>query len=225
MRRRSIHTIAYAAIVLMVVFAVHGSVAGQSGRRLPKGSPPVATSAPEPEPVIVSKPPPEPQFTFKVMSDISQGGAQTFMMPTRMHTWVVDRFRRSVLLAVRDGGSTGRSSAIKQAKAETEAFVVLLELNSDPFGQMRSTSAAESSVVVTVYHPVSGKVKFSRMMTVGQTSSRRPGSSTVLQSCFPGVYRNDLLLLETSIAAADMVLNSFNIPLPPVCGGTSRLPI
>lgn len=206
-------------IALIVVFSLTGF--SQSGRRLPKGSP--AASTPEPvveQTVEEPKPPPKPSFRLKVMSDISQGGAQTFIMPTRLHTWAVERLRKSLLLDVRDGGSTGRGNAIKQAKSETEAYVVLLELNSDPFGSVRSTSGREATVVVTVYHPVSGKVKFSRMMSVGQTSSQFPGSSTAVQACYPGVYRNDLLLLEASIAAANTVMSSFSIPFPPLCGGS-----
>lgn len=207
---------------LVLFLSVSGSA--QSGRRLPKGSPPIAT--PEPPPEIKAAPirePVKPEITLKVLSDISQGGSQVFLMPNRLHTWTVERLRRSSLLEVRNGGSTGRSNAIKQAKAETEAYTVLIEMQSDPFGPTRESSGREATVVVTVYHPVSGKVKFSRMMTVGQASMRTLGSSSVVQACYPGVYRNDLLLLEASIAAADTIMSSFSVPLPPICGGSSRV--
>lgn len=222
----SIRSCRLAGVIALIGLILLGSsvLTAQSGRKLPKGSPPVETPEPAPQPIVEEKPRPKPQFTLKVMSDLAQGGAGTFMNPSRMHSWVVDRLSRSILLAVRDGGSTGRSDAIKQAKSETEAFVILLELNADPFGPVRSTSGREATMIVTVYHPVSGKVRFSRMLSVGQTSSLRPASSTVLNGCYPSVFRNDILLLETSIAAADLVLNHFNIPLPPVCGGQTRIP-
>ena len=124
-----------------------------------------------------------------------------------------------MLLDVRDIGEINRRDAIKQAKSETEAYVVLLELASDPFAPYGTTSVRAMSIHLTVYHPVSAKVKFSRTLALGQNSMRLPGSSNVLRACNPSLYGNELLLLEATIEAADSVMNTFNVPLPPLCQG------
>jgi len=208
-------------IVGAAIIILCGAVAAQSGRRLPKGSPPVATPtpAPTPETVAQTKVPPKPDFVLKVYSDIIQSGPSAFPLPTRMHTWAVERLRRSRLLDVRDSGSVTRREAIKQAKLETEIYVVLLELQSDPFGRGGGGSANESWIELTIYNPVTGKVKASRRLTMNESSTRLPGSRTVLQTCNPGVYGDDVLLLEASIEAADFVMDSFRVPLPPLCSG------
>lgn len=207
----------FSLIVFVLALLIPVGAFGQSGRKLPKGSPRVATPEPEPEVVVTpTKPPPKPDFTIKFVSDIPLAGPQSFISPQRLHTWTVDRLRRSTLLDVRDSGSMNRRDAIKMAKAESESFVVLVELRSDMF----SSSARASTVVLTVYNPVTAKVKQTRSLAIGMNSTRMPGSRNILYNCYPDAYGEQLLLLEASIEAADTIMRSFNVPLPPLCRGT-----
>ena len=209
-------------LLLLGAIVLLGSttLVAQSGRRLPKGSPPVATPTATPARVEPVRVPPKPDFTVKVFSDIELGSTFGFPMSERMHSWAVERLRNTPLLDVRDAGRANRRDAIKQAKLETEAYVVLLELQANPFVPYGTTAVRAMSIYLTVYHPVSGKVKFSRTLALGQNSTRLPGSSTVLQACNPGVYGNELLLLEASFEAADSVMDTFRVPIPPLCRGT-----
>ena len=216
MRGKTLHIAILAAMML-----VAATVPAQSGRRLPKGSPTVATPTPVAETVVMQvKPPRKPDFILKVYSSIELGSTFGLLMPEKMHSWAVERLRKSSLLDIRDIGEVNRRDAIKQAKLETEAYVVLLELESDPFVPYGTNEVRAMQLHLTVYHPVSAKVKFKRTLSLGQRSTRLPGSSTVLQACNPGVYGNELLLLEASLEAADSVMNTFNVPLPPLCRGT-----
>lgn len=204
------------ALTLAVCVLISVSLNAQSGRKLPKGSPPVAAPTPEPEIVTTPKIPPKPDFLIKFVSDIPRAGPTGFISPERLHTWTVERLRRSTLLDVRDSGSLNRRDAIKLAKEQTESFVVLIELHNDIFS---GSNARASTVVLTIYNPGTGKVKQTRSLSIGQNSTRLPGSTNVLYSCYPGVYGDQLLLLEASIEAADTIFRSFNVPLPPICGG------
>jgi hypothetical protein len=212
---KTFHTAAIFALAITVFAAIE--ITAQSGRRLPKGSPPVAVPTPTPEQIRQPKPPPKPDFTVKVFSNIDSASSYTLPSPERMHSWAVERLRRTSLLDVRDAGSANRRDAIKQAKAETEIYVVLLDLHVDPFAAYGRASARSMWIDLTAYYPVTGKIKFSRTLALGQNSTRMPGSTNVMRACFPGVYGNDLLLLEASIEAADNVMNTFNVPLPPLC--------
>ena len=216
---KSFHAVKILAALAIVVFGA-GMLTAQSGRRLPKGSPPIVTPTPTPESVEQSKPSPKPDFILKVFSDIELGSTFGFPMPERMHRWAVERLKKTPLLDVRDAGMVNRRDAINQAKAETEAFVVLLELEADPFVQYGTNAVRAMQMHLTVYHPATAKVKFKRTLALGQNSTRLPGSKTVLQSCNLGIYDNELLLLEASVEAADSVMSTFNVPLPPLCSGT-----
>lgn len=212
----------HAVIFLTVLFfGATTMIEAQSGRKLPKGSPTVPTPTPAPEPVVTAKPKPKPDFTLKVYSNIDFGSSFGFLMPERMPRWAIERLQKTPLLDIRNSGTLNRRDAIKQAKVETEAFVVLLELEADPLNSTRMTSPIQGmQIEVTVYHPVTAKVKFKRTLALGQNSTRLPGSRNVLRSCNPSVYGDDLLLLEASYEAADSVMGTFNVPLPPLCGGT-----
>lgn len=201
---------------LAVVLLGSTLISAQSGRRLPKGSPPVASPTPREVPAQ-PKPPPKPDFILKVYSNIEFDATFGFPKPERMHTWTVERLRKTTLLDVRDAGEVNRRDAIKQAKSETDVYVVLLELRREPYSPYGPTSVQAMSIHLTVYHPVSGKIKFARTLALGQNSSRPPGSPDILQACNPGVYGNDLLLLEASTEAANSVMNVFNVPLPRDC--------
>lgn len=218
MPRKNFHALIVLFSLTIILFAADPLTA-QSGRKLPKGSPTVPTPTPVPEPVITVKPKPKPDFILKVYSDIELGSTFGLPMPERMHRWAVERLKKTSLLDVRDAGKVNRRDAIKQAKLETEAYVVLLELEADPFVPYGTTAVRAMQMHVTVYHPVSAKVKFKRTLALGQNSTRLPGSKNVLQACNPSIYGNELLLLEASFEAADSIMNTFNVPLPPLCSG------
>jgi len=211
--------LAKAFVVIGLCLLASTLITAQSGRRLPKGSPAVATPTPTPELATESKKPPKPDHNLRFVSDIPLAGPSRLISPQSIHSWTLERLRRSSLVEVKDSGSMNRRDAIKLAKSESESYVVLVELRNDMFS---GTSARASTIVLTVYNPVTAKVKVTRSLSVGQNSTRLPGSQNLLYTCYPGIYGDQILLLEASIEAADAVFNSFSIPVPPLCRNSGK---
>src|SRR5689334_14900387 len=115
-------------LVLAVLILAANAAAGQAGRRLPKPGQTPPASQPTPEPTPPPKPAAKPEFTLKVMSDITMSARSLFPFPEHMQTWVVDRLKKSQLLDVSAGAQMNRSEAVKLAKAETQAFIIWVQL-------------------------------------------------------------------------------------------------
>ncbi len=159
---------------------------------------------------------PKPDFKLQIVSDVPMAEPGLFMAPGRMHRWAVERLRRSSLLDTVDGGQANRKVASDRAKASKEAFIVLFDLQSDPFVSAGSR-ARRATLYVTIFSPETGKIKATRGLAMGMNSTRLPGSRSVLQACYPDAYRDDLLLLEATVEAADFVMDHFRVPRPPLC--------
>jgi hypothetical protein len=196
------------------------TVMSQAGRKLPQGKPATPKSEPTPSPTPELAKPTKPQFTLKVVRDIHQTLYLSFPFPERMQEWAVIRLRRSPLLAVSAGDQTNHAEAVKLAKAETEAYLVWLQLEEDPMIKPevsgRHAPAGQVRINFSILEPVTGKTKYSSVVFLAQ-SGRGVGIRTNNSVCYPGVHDDDYLLLEASMEAAARVMEYFKVPLSPVC--------
>lgn len=205
----------FATLAIIVVAAL--GVAGQSGRNIPKQTQPVVVSTPEP--TSTARPRPTPLISVKVVADIQPNAYFAFPKPENMHRWALDRLRNTPLLTVVDGGFARRHDAIKQAEKETEAYVVLLQLEDDPFGRpdiAGRPAAGQVWIYLSVLSPQTGKAKHTKRITLNK-QLRRGMHPSILHSCHTGIFGNDYLLLEASLEAAEYVMSSFGIPIPSDC--------
>jgi hypothetical protein len=194
------------------------SIEAQSGRR-PNPLPPAPIATPTPEPTPQEKPKPEikPDYTIKVVSFLQSGLYQYFAYPENMPRWVVERLRSSKSLEVEYQSSANRKEAVEMAKNSTEAFVLLVELESDPFA---SASSASGSVWINfyVYTPGTGKTKQwgrSELKPELLNNNRRILSTN--RNCSP-TNNADYLLWQASFEVAERVMSGFNVPATPyVC--------
>ena len=198
-----------------ILLATAAGVMGQSGRSVPKPAP--TAPAPATTPTPAAKPRPTPMYSVKVISDIQQDAYFAFPKPEYMHTWALERLRKTPLLNVLDGGFDNRRDAIKKAREETETYVVLLQLELPAGGVAASAPAAGLvRISLSVLSPGTGKIKYSKWVALNkQMRSGIPPS--ILKTCHTGIFGNDYLLLEASIEAAEYVMSSFSIPIPPDC--------
>lgn len=220
------------AMMLAVIIFSAPAAMGQSGRKQPKKveSPSAPVYVPPPTPAAENKPKPKPDFAVKVVTEITSGASFIFPMPERMQTWFMDRIGRTPLLDVRGAVKGNRRDAIDLAKKDTDLYVVWLQLEDDAFGRSNPTTrpaAGQVWINVSIFSPVTGKAKYSRRVVLNENSARGTVPTTMRRSCYGDVYgSNDYLLLEASVYAADYVMSTFNIPLPPDCSGpTQRLPL
>ncbi|CAN5321746.1 hypothetical protein BH10ACI2_BH10ACI2_17270 [soil metagenome] len=206
-------------VLAIMELAVAVSVA-QSGRNIPKrpqtAPDPVAT----PEPPPVAKPRPTPLVSVRVIADIQPDNYFAFPKPEYMLNWAIDRMRNSSLINVRDGGFENRRDAINQAEKETDTYVVLLQLEVDQFSQVPMASrpaAGQVWIYLDVLSPGTGKMKYNKRIVLNEERRDPKIPPPIVRRCYPGIFGNDALLLDASIKAAEYVMSSFSIPIPPDC--------
>lgn len=190
------------AIALVCVL----TVGAQSGRKVRKtSSAPVPTPAPESTPAK-SKEQPKPALTVVV------GMEPTYLTNVRMGNsggallTLVDRLddHPGVKVAHVRNDMT-RSDAIRRAKSEKEAYVVLLELSLDG---MASTSNGELRLSYWVYSPVTAKIK-----TSGQTYPQMYRNRGVILNPRTANIYGDYQVQEASREAAERILKAFHLHL------------
>jgi hypothetical protein len=207
--------LAFAAAAL--IMSSSNAALGQAGRKLPqtKPAPPKSEPTPTPEPPKPGK----PQFTLKVIRDIPQTLYMAFPFHERMETWTVDRLKKSSLLEVTAGDQTNPAEAVRMARAETEAYVIWLQMEEDPMAKPdpagRHQPAGQVRINFSILEPVTGKTKYSSVIFLAQ-SIRGVG---VLNTsvCYPGVRGDDYLLLQASQEAAARIMDYLKVPVPPAC--------
>jgi len=208
-----------AILVATVLIAAANAAMGQAGRHPPRRVEASPTPAPEPTPQV--KPPAKPQFSLKVVRDISLTVYMIFPFPERMQTWTVDRLKKSTILDVTAGAPVNRSEAVKLAKAETETFIVWLQLEDNPVGKGENVGRRPASgdvwINYSVLSPLTGKAKYSGRVVLSQTSTGGLGSGTVMNACYPGVRGDDYLLLLASLELAARSMRGLDVPIPPAC--------
>jgi hypothetical protein len=214
---REISKLALAGALLIV--GAH-AVMGQAGRRLPppRSTPPLTQPSPSPTPTPAK--PAKAQFSLKVVRDIPQTLYLSFPFPERMETWTVDRLKRSPLLEVAAGEPANHNQAVRLAKSETEAFIVWLQLEDNPFVKSepsgRRPVSGEVRINFWILTPVTGKTKYSGTVFLDQPT-RGVGLRKADLLCYPGVRADDYLLLQASLAAAARIMEYLKVPVTAAC--------
>jgi hypothetical protein len=180
-------------VTLGVALVAIGSLAivAQSGRRVRKPElAPVAAPQATPSPTPAEKP--KPAFTFILGLDKYGNFSR---VPLNTYSGVL----RSCAGRLDDSPSVkaeitnrdmSRSAAIQQAKAETEAYVVWLQLHSNTSGGVDEIYGDPNNIYIeyTVFAPTTAK-----QVTTGST--------------FPEAYRNRRVRLPTPTTDGDYYLN------------------
>ncbi|MGH9874976.1 MAG: hypothetical protein ACRD9S_21180 [Pyrinomonadaceae bacterium] len=182
-----------ASLAMTMVAMCAFVMVAQSGRRVRK---PATEAAPVPTPEATPSPSPAtkapPGFTFIVglqkFGDISAVSLNTYSGVLRS---CANRLADSSSIKVDTASQDmSRADAIRQAKAEKEAYVVWLEIRSDSFSSRPSVYEDTSSLYIqyAVFAPTTAK----------QATS---GSS------YPDSYRNTRVRIPTSTTQGDYYLN------------------
>jgi hypothetical protein len=216
--------VSVACAALMVV-ALACAAQAQSGRRVQKQKEiaPVPQPSPEPE---AKKSAPEPTQTFNLLvladNTYSMSGSTTAQQTVQQA--FMQRLHESPSLVIAtDSARTTRGGASKRAKDERERFVVWIGLrasgmNNDPAG-IRRPRPEDYYIEYAVYEPVTGKTRAAGNVYL------RPGYGSVggvvvgAPSCYPAVFANEYEFIFGAIDAANRVMKSLYLPLPPICGG------
>lgn len=198
----------------------------QAGRRVPppKSDPPVPKTA-EPAPTPVKEKPPErAQISLLVASERSHSMRLPLGTDDILQAAVGRRLQDSKSLKIAAGGEMSRGEASKRAKKdETGTFVVWFEFGGnnfdlDPIGGR--TRIEDLSVRYIVLEPATGKIKtqgdvYLRSRNTGILGG---GIGRRLPGCYPQAVSNfDYALTEAGIEAAERIIRSFSLPLPPLC--------
>jgi len=185
----ALYSIFCATLLLSCVLAV----VAQSGRRVRKTTTPAPIPTPEatPTPTTPSEKP-KPAFTFIVglekYSDFSRISLNAYSGVLRS---CADRLDDSpTVKAEAATNDMSRADAVRQAKAEKEAYIVWLQLRPNTFSGQTGVNDNPYNVYVeyTVFAPTTAK-----LMTSGNT--------------YPEAYRNKQIRLPTSSTNGDYYLN------------------
>lgn len=204
--------------LLCFIFFAADSENAQSGRKPAKVKSPAPVETPTPEPTPKKNVSAKPELSLKVLSNLRQTVYRQVTFPERIQQWTVERLKNSSLLEVTAGESANMKEAKEMAKSETDTFIVLLELNENPFAAPRTSRTRPSDDVwidFTVLTPQTAKVKQSGRSYLkpellgGGVLNRRT-------SCYPSLTNEDYLLLQASFEAAERIIAGFNLPVPPL---------
>lgn len=191
-----------AALALVCVL----STAAQSGRRA-KQVPPAPIPVPSQEPTP-SKPVEKtrPKLTLIVGMERSDDYGLNGTNPGTVLMSVSERLDDSPAVRVEQvRRDMNRSEAIRRAKAEEAAYVVLLELETESRIAV-NIRVTEVSIQYSVFSPTTAKVR-----AFGRTYPHSARNKGVIVN--PGTIYGDYQLREAGRQAAEKILDAFNLPL------------
>lgn len=227
--RLRFYTGKYLFIKLLVLLLLSANMLyAQSGRRgggIPTKAAEREATKPEPQPEKTKPAEIKPQFKLKVFHDTNSLGLSRFFYRDKISIWFVDRLKNAQLLDVTLEKSVNFSEAKKIAKNTTDdVLTIFLELNEDQFitpSQSRSdTINGNISLKYYVFEPGFTKSKYSGQIFL-YPEMLRTGSNVMdaRRQCYPDVNGNDVLLLYSTIEAAEKLMANLKIPAPPFsCG-------
>jgi hypothetical protein len=217
-KRFYIKPLAAAALCCSIIFMASAAAVAQSGRRISKGAraatPLPTTTQPTPKAAPVVKPDKTELYVALYERDAFLN------IPLYLHDAVmrafIQRLAEASSFKVTPGKEMHRAEAVKHAKEEKSAYVVLLQLDVDTFDSRRSgnVDTTKLSIRYSVFAPVTGKseaegVVFQQDYRVGRGTigipSRTRGS---------GSLYSDYLLKEAAREAANRVLASLRVTTP-----------
>jgi hypothetical protein len=197
--------------MLSLVALCCGLAAGQSGRRAPK------SSVPAPVPQATPEATPTPKETKSALSLVvgMDRGSAFAEIPTYFYDTVLsacgERLDNSPSakadIAKLD---MNRSEAVKRAKAETESYVVLLQLKFDNPRMQRIEDLREIYIEYTVFAPMTGK-----SITNGRTYQQMARAGGVIVMPAPGGRASlpyaEEMLKRAARDAADRILSVLSV--------------
>ena len=200
-------------LVCLLILACVFLAQAQSGRRKPPPGPatPVPTPTPEPTPKE-SEPEKEPDRVFFVGAERADAlSAYPFTFYDAALSGCVERLRRAESTRVdATNRDFGRGEAIKKAKADSKAFVVLLTLNGRSMTGSQ-TNFDQLEVRFTVFSPITAKIATSgtSYLNAGRAGPLVIGPSTGTNS---RLYAEQLLK-RAGEDAAERILKSIHVPI------------
>ena len=223
MNLRTIKLITAAASVALFVFALGFVARAQSGRRAPRTQEiaPVPTPTPAPTPKKHDEDVTQ-KINLLVLADNFSAG-QSSMSDRIVQDAFMQRLHESgSLIVAADSTRTTRSGAQKRAKEEKDQFVVWMTLRynggmgAEPIG-IRARPQ-DYSIEFAVYDPVTGRARANGTVFMRAGYGTIGGVAVGAPSCYPTTYASDLEFIYGAIDAANRVMRSLDLPLPPLCG-------
>lgn len=211
-------------IAFLLLFLMTDVAEAQSGRRAAKpASPSAPAPAPQPEPSAQPKKPAQPEISLLILSDISQNINFSIASPERIARWVGKRLRDASALSVAEGDSTSRKEATNRAKAAKEGFIIFLQL--DQLGYFTSAPGSarpnyeDMRINYYILEPVTGKAKSSGVVYMRDRGGIIGviGRGQGLPVCYPGINRDDYILIQASLEVASRIMNALNVSAGPPC--------
>lgn len=203
------------------------SAPAQSGRRASKPVEVAPVPGPSVDPATVPKPTPTPRLKIPMLV---AGSTRASIEVSAFEAELVERtfikrLGESNALAPNGGDELRRGDAERAARKETETYVVWFELeSSSAYGGSISSSRDNPenySIRFAVFEPQTGRTKTQGQISLGLYRRRTIGGVGLPGSrpdCYPNTNRNlDYALVMGAIEAANRVLSSFDLPLPPPC--------
>jgi hypothetical protein len=184
------------------------NAAAQSGRQSKKTPPaPIPAAAEEPTPAReVEKP--KPALTFIVGMERYDGFGPHVTSPGTILMSVSDRLDDNPTVEVEQvRGDLNRTEAIRRAKAEKEAYVVLLELETESTTAV-SIKFNEITIQYSVFSPTTAKVK-----AFGRTYPQVARSKGVIVNPGRNGIYSDYQLQQAGRHAAEKILKAFKLQL------------
>lgn len=231
---RALVALAAVAALALCVFALTTNTRAQS-RRAPR---PAATPTPEPTPAPAatqgeseseSKPrgttstkEPGVVVSFLILDNDNPLMSLDYMARDDIWKEFLERLSKSHAVSFTQGGRATRSEALKRAKAEHEAYVVLFEMQEErDMGGDSSIGRVDSRNLLLktyVYAPQTGSLKYSDTIyqrpyrdtaTVGGVRIPVPSGRRIER------YPSQRQLEQAAREAADRLMSHFNVILPP----------
>jgi hypothetical protein len=196
-------------ITIVITLLCVLSVGAQSGRKVRKTTP-APVPAPSPE-INTPKPKEQPKPALTVVVGMERSyyfGSTASAGAGGVLLTMVDRLEDHPGVKVAHvGRDMTRSDAVRRARSEKEAYVILLELS---FDRGASTSNGDQlRLSYWVYSPGTAKIK-----TSGQTYPQwYRNRSVILNPRTPNIY-GDYQLEAASRDAAERILKAFHLHLP-----------
>lgn len=207
-----------AAVLAAVSLLACAAAFAQSGRRPPKPQEiaPVPTPTPEPTPT-----PKDDRVEEKTPLLVLADDGNSFYMTSReidtVQAVAVARLRESRALEVSaEERRASRGEAVKRAKESKGRHVVWLELRADSGFETRTQRppAEYFRIHYTVFQP--GTAKLAASGTVHLQRAYGPLGRVTLPSCYPvSIYEVEFAF--GALEAAERIMKSFSLPIPPRC--------
>jgi len=223
--RATVGLLMFAGAILSCL--VFHSAQAQSGRRAPKPIEVAPVPTPSVDPATVPKPKPTPHLKTPVLvASYTPASIDVSTLDAELvQRTIIQRLGESGALAPRGSEEMRRKDAEKTARNEAETYVVWLELeNNSTYGSTLSNrdNPENYSLRFAVFAPRTGRLKAQGQISLGLYRRRSIGGIGLPGSrpaCYPNTSRNlDYALVMGAIEAANRIISSFDLPLPPPCG-------